>query len=179
MKRVMALLLLAALLLAGCAGRKLTVNHEEHTVFDGKYTYRFVDDSTVSTRTIRITYPNGGIYRWEQDLSQHHTTAHGRGNELYDPVEYTPGEELVEAIAGFGEEPKKPREVNWGAIIGGVVIIGLGIWIVADPYTHWNWRFGRWFKDPEPSDEGLGRIMATGYLEIAIGVISILAGIFA
>ena len=180
MKKVVIFLLLAALLLTGCAGKKYTVNAEDGTISDGKYTYQYKDESTAQSRTIRIVYPNGGIYRWEQDIGEHQSYSGGRGNELYDPVEYARGEDLVDAIL----EPKQPPEdpyafsVNWPFVLMGIAMIGLGIWQAASPHLQWHWRFGRWYKNSEPSDEGIGWIMASGYIDMIIGIIMILLGIF-
>lgn len=181
MKRVITLFLLAALLLAGCAGKKITVDYEEHTISDGKYTYQYTDESTIHNRTIRIVYPNGGIYRWEEHYSERNSYSYGNGNELYDPVEYALGEDLVDAILAPEQEPQDPYEfeVIWPMILTGALLIGYGICLVVSPYTHWKWRYGIMFDNAQPSDEAIGQFMALGYLNIAIGVIAILIGIFA
>ena len=179
MKKVVIFLLLAALLLTGCAGKKYTVNAEDGTVSDGKYTYEYTESTTEHGRVIQIVYPNGGIFRWEEFNGEHYSESRGQGIEKYDPVTYTPGENLVEEILGpVTEADEKPHEVKWEMIIAGILLIGFGIFLVAEPELHWYWRIGMWFVDGEPSDEGLGRIMAGGYIAIIFGVISILAGIF-
>ena len=176
MKRVFALLLLAALLLAGCAGKTITVDAEAKTISDGKYTYHYTDTTAtnrVTSRTIRIEYPNGSYYLWNKTSNG---TACSTTYNHYGTFDdrHTSGNVLVEAILELDQETPELQEskkftVSWPAILVGAALMGLGIWMVAKPC-------------PEPKEEpGANAItwtIVSGYAEILLGIIAILMGFF-
>lgn len=189
MKRVVTLILLVALLLCGCAaeqpepqepytsvinGVSYYVNPEAQTItVDGyDYYYTYIDND--DRRGVSITYPNGTV------VTDSYSPSSGMGGVSFSSMDvsgYADCYDLLDVV------PEQVREEEKGEMIQliflGIPLIALGWWEAARPDTHWNWMYGWRYKDAEPSDEALGRIMAAGYLEIAFGVILILIGIFA
>lgn len=286
MKRVITLLLLAVLLLgvfllAGCRSQKLTVDPDNGTISDGKYTYTYTDETTSKDgtvrRVIRIKYPNGSYYLWEQYRGYDYFNSGGQGLGAYDVTVYTRGEDLVNAIRELDQEQvTEPTgvyieqigdqkfeidtdnqtittnghvfpyefdghtvsitypngstliyckgDVSWGnadedtvenngepyanyedlisvvpwpeplqiksvkttfvfnirwpRIIMGLILIAVGVWMVHKPAAFWQYRFGRWYKNAEPSDLAIKGFVAGGYFDIILGMIVVLTGIF-
>lgn len=172
MKRATALLLLVVLLLAGCAKKAITVDPQAKTISDGKYTYTYTDTTNINqgtVRTIRIKYPNGYTYIWEESKSEKFSSI---GYDDYGIFEnkYTPGDELVNAILEQElelQEEKEPYRILWSAVLAGAGLIALGIWMIAKPC-------------PEPkSDSGANALtwtMVCGYAELGLGIIAVLMG---
>lgn len=182
-RRILAplLLIVTVLLLTGCAS-KLTVDRENKTITDGKGTYAYTDNTDIrengTFRTITITYPNGAqYYWWERQYADGHSSLTSDHLGPYDTVEYIDGESLVEIIIGDPEaEPKKWSPSVWGIVLG-VVIAGLGIWILRKPELFWKIRFLFWFKDGEPSDYALHMIGTDGLLCAIIGIVIIIVSL--
>ena len=55
--------------------------------------------------------------------------------------------------------------------LGGIVIILIGIFNLADPYRAWYLRYGWRYKDAEPSDAALLTTQIGGGIAIVLGVI--------
>lgn len=181
MKRLLSLFLLAALLLTGCS-RKLTVDKENKTMSDGKYTYTYTDKTTTNggntIHTVTITYPNGAVYSWRQSGGAISTTTYDTSGS-YDPVEYAPGGDLIEALYPEDEESDNTiGDAEVWLLIGGLFFLGMGIWQVCAPYFFWRLRFGRYVKDAEPSDRGLEVVIASGVLAIICAIILVIVAIF-
>ena len=198
MKRLIALLLLAAVLLCACAP-ELSVDTENQTMSDGKYTYTYTDrtrtDEGGTVRNITITYPNGGIYWWTETQTDRYKQATYSTSGNYDRVKYTPGEDLVKLLVPqdvtvvtvpdevlVGMEPEEEKN-EWTAervflILLGLVVMGLGGWQIARPEAWWQWRARYWVKNGEPTDYGLSAIIFSGICECIIGVVAILMALF-
>lgn len=200
MKRVLILLFLTALLLCGCtAEEKKQEPQEPYTsVIDGisyyvdpeaqtvtaqghKYRYRYIDNK--DTRGIRIIYPNGAV------VTDSHPVGGGMGGISWSNADvdiqigngkpYADCYDLLDVIPAQAEE-KEEKEEKGDMIylfFYGLPLIALGWWTAARPYTHWYWAFGWRYKDAEPSDEALFRIMGIGYFLIVCGIILTLIGI--
>lgn len=189
MKRAIVLFLWMALLLGGCAsepqqsqepytsvinGVSYYVNPEAQTITaqGHEYYYRYIDHD--DRRGVSITYPNGTV------VTDSYSTSSGMGGVSFSSMDmngYADCYDLLDVVPEQVQEEEKGEMIQ--LIFLGIPLIGLGWWEAACPDTHWNWMYGWRYRNAEPSDEALGRIMAVGYLEIAFGVILILIGIFA
>lgn len=194
MKRSIILLFMVALLLCGCAteqepqlpfscsvnGVEYYVNPETQTITSqgNEYHYRYIDDD--DRHGVSITYPNGAIV----SESYENGGSGGVGWSNADP-EFVMSQgstyaNCYDLLSVVPEQVKKEdRTVMWQLIFFGVALIAIGWWEAACPYTHWDWQYGWRYKDAEPSEEALGRIVAFGIFQIVLGVIMVLIGIFA
>lgn len=173
MKRVFALLLLAVMLLAGCAQKNITVDTQAKIISDGKSTYTYTDTTNTTkqgtVRTIRIKYPNGYTYIWEESKSEKFSSTGFDDYGIFDD-KYTPGDELVNVIlereSGIQKE-KEPYRIEWVAVVFGALLAALGIWMIAKPA-------------PEPrTNSGANALtwtMVCGYAELGLGIIAVLMG---
>ncbi len=148
MKRVV-LLLMALLLLSGCAakprqieyaGQTLTVDREQGTVSDGVHEYKY----TYENENVTLVYPNGVVYE---------AVFSGLTEEEWASIEdYAAPRALVYAV----EEAEASRNSNALLILGGIVLLGVSLFELWKPNFFWELRHGWKFKEmPEPSEEYL------------------------
>ena len=72
-------------------GVTYTVDPENSTIFDGKYTYKYAFDGNSADYDATINYPNGAFYWWES------SSRGGQGgySHGYDEALYAKGEVLT------------------------------------------------------------------------------------
>ena len=111
MKKLFAVLMMAALLLAGCAAQKdgLQVDAGARTISDGTNTYSYTDITEGAVRTVTVTYPDGNSYVWVQETG-------GRYTGLYNREKYVDGASLVAAVI----DPDPADEDTYVKVVGGV-----------------------------------------------------------
>lgn len=179
-RKIIALFIMAALLLTGCApssgehvvqidGVELRVNAELGRVTDGKHAYRY----TQSEGEITVVYPNGVTYT---QVSHDHGVAdniHGDG----DVSGYLEPGVVFAAI----ERRSGGIELDGGSVLTillGIVVFGLGLWSVTSPESVWMLENGWRFENAEPSDLALALNKVGGVVAMIGGTIMVIAGIF-
>ena len=171
--RILAAVLLAAVLLTGCGGSStyevaslwgvVTIDPEAKTLTCGSnvYAYEITASETVTTTTIR--YPNGATYyRHSSGM-----TGHSSHSEDYDENRYIPGDVLISLL-----EQEYPREKK-GSTFLGLVCIAMGVWGIAKPESLWYLGYGWRYRNAEPSDAALIVERLSGVLCIVVGLIQI------
>lgn len=177
MKRVIILVLLAALLLCGCGSKGLTLDTDAQTISDGKYTYQYEDELVSNAlgdiRTITITYPNGGKYIWRNSHTDSMDRTHYDYTDDYDEVTYAEGERLVTFLMNPESEAEK-NEVSVALIVAGAGFVVLGVLNVMFPRAFFQITEGWRYENLEPSENGLlvrgigGAITAIGGIVLII-----------
>jgi hypothetical protein len=186
MKRAAILLLLAALLLTGC-GAEEAQPQTPYTQFVGNT--QFYVDPVAMTITANghvfaykytqdgcsVTYPNGAV-----------VTQMGNGVSWGNAdAEFiiSNGSNYVDCnvlLMLVPEQVAQEEKGEWIPLIFvGIAIAAMGVWMYACPHVLWKWKYGWRYKNAEPSDTGLAVIMASGIIEIIVGIIMVLIGIFA
>lgn len=170
--RILILLLLAALLLCGCARKQsvytvdvshngvdmvFTVDTENGTITDGQHTYSY----EVSGSTTTITYPNGASYYETKNGS---VSNMGWSND-YDSKTYIDGDTLMAVLS------KDTPKANLDHLLLGLVLIALGAFNVFLPHAACYIAYGWRFKDAEPSDAALVASRVGGVVVAIIGLI--------
>jgi hypothetical protein len=164
MKKLIALFLLAVLLLTACAGSNvydtvdgpLTVDWEQHRISDGRYSYGFRQEDSQSDERVILTFPDGAEYVC-YGLDGSLTTLSGGHPD--EGAGYTDIEDLYAAVChtkpagpiefqGFG-----PYDLIFLPL--GLILLGIGIFFIADPESGWQWTVGRFVESGEPSERGL------------------------
>ena len=180
MKKIVILLLLAALLLTACQSqpRTITIDRDAGTLSDGTYTYEYTEEKYDNYHSITIYYPDGCRYYWT-DMG---TEVIEQGE--YDGYTYASAQQLLDTIQGtvIIGQPEQSANVSDRVylILLAVVLVGLGLWETARPEQSWYLAHGWKYKDAEPSDVAIGLIRGMGILELvfaAILVIVLLIGV--
>ncbi len=172
MKKLIGLLLVMGLLLAGCGqrtqtymvekgGKRYTVDTGSQTIREGNYIYRYELTRTTDGYSLEITYPNGATYFY----SQGKTDGTGGWSENYDAGRFASGTVLREAL-----EESVLTEKGKSSYLGlAVLLAGLGVWCAAAPRSVWYLKGGWKYKDAEPSEAAVWayRIVGAGLVVIA------------
>lgn len=175
MKKVIIFLLLAALLLTGCAEKtKIVVDTENRTISDGSHTYEYTDTATGDLRILMIRYPNGQIYTWTQNGNTSSGEYAGNG----DPSSYTQGSVLAHAVLRPNLQEEEEQPYFWILVLVGGVLTLLGLLHVCFPHKIWDLFLHRWYHE-DASNFALSRIIATGVGQLILGIAVILTAIFA
>lgn len=158
MKRTVILLLLLALVLAGCSAAPtkpytvdinndtLTIDPINCTITHGEDVYSYaITTRGETTVEYEITYPNGARYYETSTKSG----GHSGWSEDYDESRYLSGNQLVWAL-----ESQVPRS-GGGNVAAGLLLLTLGAWHTFSPYSAWYISYGWRYKDAEPSDAAL------------------------
>ena len=185
---VFALLLAAAMLLAGCKkeplpmvytvysyGAPYTIDTEGRTISDGTYTYGY--EYAASGSSVSFTYPDGNVYSagiQSANSSGAGGLSAGSVSADYDYSSgYTDPLSLCYALAS-------PREPKGAASSGANPLLALllccvGIFNLAAPKASWYLSYGWRFKDAEPSDAYMALARIGGGIAVVIGVIMLIA----
>lgn len=167
---VFLLAILAAFLLAACVpesepiyevergGVIFTVDTVNQTITADGHTYGY----QISGGSTTITYPNGATYYW----SWSGNVGSGGWGEGYDPETYVDGDILLDVL-----NQGTPQKESGGNPLLGLLLIALGIWHAASPYTAWYLSHGWRYKNAEPSDLALGMTRVGGFVVIVAGII--------
>lgn len=185
MKRAVVLLLLAVLLLSGCAKAEqpryiedaelgLTVDTQQQTITDGTYTYHY----TVSDTQITVTYPNGATYyRNFHEYSEGASYVTENWSEDYDDVTYRDAWDLLSVIPEEELGTQSGTQMDVTAILAGVGMIAVGILCVGSPYTVWYGEHGWKYKDAEPSELALSMATIGGVILLIAGIAAFIMGL--
>ena len=184
MKRVLAILLLAAMVLcAGCRkvpqtytykvnGKTLTVNTVDKTIDDGKYIYRYAVDKK---HNITITYPDGSVYPSDSDLGV--VVIGGADGNVSTDSMYRPGSAYVSGWVLMNSLEKvvgKQATFHLGYFLLGLLVIAMGLLGALDPETAILWRHLWWFKDAEPTDYAIFMTRLGGIVSVVIGIVFVI-----
>ena len=160
-------------------GTVYTVDKENGTISDGKYTYFYEFEGNASDYKVTITYPNGTTGSWHQE--RNHGTGFGFQGGL--GTDYTYCDNLAEAIAQGAlkapqppEEPKEPIKFRgpraFEQILGSLLLISLGIIFVTKPKEMARAKFSFWVRNAEPSDLAIWMYRIVGVWVTFAGVIT-------
>ena len=186
---IFALILAAAMLLAGCKkeplpavytvysyGAPYTIDTEGRTISDGTYTYGY--EYAASGSSVSFTYPDGNVYSagiQSANSSGAGGVSAGSVSADYDYSSgYTDPLSLCYALAS-------PRETERAASSGSnhpfvaLLLCGVGIFNLAAPKASWYLSYGWRFKDAEPSDAAITLSRIGGAIAVVIGVIMLIA----
>lgn len=171
MKRVILLLLLAAVFLSGCdifysspapsepytvtvdrygETTTLTIDPISQTIQDGFYTY----DYAFSQDDIVIYYPEDeAVFSRGFDEETGTYTASGEESEKFVEEAYIDGDTLVNLVE---QQIKQSRssELNLAIILVGVAVLAVGIWRRANPYYPWRKIIGKSRKASDHKKDG-------------------------
>lgn len=173
MKKIVLIWMAGLLALALCAcsaetaytverrGRAYQVDTEASTVSDGKETYRYTFSGNSKAYDLKIEYPDGSSYWWEQ----RENVGYGGSSEDYDESRYTSGDILRDVLAA-----KAPRASGGYSGIG-ALLVSLGLFEAIAPRAAWYWGYGWRFKDVEPSEAALWLGRVGGVLAAAVGIV--------
>lgn len=149
--------ILCMLVFGSCTSKSTTYTVEQHGVtyevdtinhliFDGTHTYQYTFEGNSSTYKVKIIYPDGSTYWWQQqDYS-----GYGGGSNTYDETKYVPGDRLRDVLF-----VKAPRESGKGNYLFALLLLLFGSINIASPDTIWYLEYGWRFKKAEPSDTAL------------------------
>lgn len=181
MKKLLALILLAALLLMTCActssgvyeadGLRLTVDWEQHQVDDGQHVYDFSWEETDNQERVFITYPNETQYCVH---AVNGTVLALSANQHGDIADYVSPETLYAAIND--QRPVSPMVFQgFGGydilmFIAAAIIIIVGLFVVSDPEVAWKMRFDWMVEHVELTDRALVVIRLCGVCTIVSGI---------
>lgn len=169
--RIVILLLLVVFLLVGCAqaqteytvsvsyngqDMEFTVNRQNNTISDGKYTYSYA----VNDNSISITYPNGGTY---YETKRDNGTGNIGWSKEYDPDTYIKGDTLVNVL-------ENATGNGGGNPLAGLLLMALGAFFAFKPEWAWYLSHGWHYKNAEPSDISLVVARISGAAVIIIGL---------
>ena len=176
MKKAFAALLCVLMLLALCScGNKTssvytvgkyTVDTENGTISDGKYTYQYEFSPKTGGYALHITYPNGSYYWWNQDG----TSGFGGFSDNYNDSMFASGMDLRMILEQ--DAPKEKTQKNVFIIL---VLIVFGAFFTITPYTAWQLESGWKFNNAEPSDIALAVNRISGIVMLVIALILIIS----
>lgn len=186
MKKIIPIILLAALLLTACRwesdavstdpytysnGEKtLYVDPQAGTITCGVHTYRFEIDGD----NISIIYPNGCKYIMTvRDGISYGGYTTGMNSTFFAENGYEDGDNLMAAVERFMPNNDGGLDSGGTSIMGvmcGVLICGIGLWSLLAPQSAWYVSHGWRYKDAEPSDAALA-------VESIVGIIAIVGGL--
>lgn len=184
---ILALMLAAAMLLAGCKkeplptvytvysyGAPYTIDTEGRTISDGTYTYGY--EYAASGSSVSFTYPDGDVYSagiQSANSSGAGGVSAGSISADYDYSSgYTDPLSLCYALAS-------PRETEKAASSGAnpllaLLLCAVGIFNLAAPKASWFLCYGWRFKDAEPSDAYMALARIGGAIALVIGIIMLI-----
>jgi hypothetical protein len=171
---ITALLLMVSLL--GCNAKETTytiskngidfeVDSVQKTISEGSNVYRYEFSGNSSSFEVRITYPDGSSYWYNQSGG----VGGGGWSDDYAEDRYVPGDTLVDVV-----REKAPKKTNPGKIVGGLVLMVLGLVNILAPKLSWYLGYGWRYKNAEPSDIALTLARIGGGIEIVAGIILLL-----
>ena len=190
MKKLIALLLLVALLLTGCAGatgpvtyeyqgRDLTVDLDHGRIIDGQDLYRFERRDTGDGEEFTVKYPNGAsVYRLYRDNG--HISGGVVGNSTASTDGYIDIDDLCAIIGDTGSDFGAGGIAfeNILLILMGVAAVVFGIFCMGNAEGVWQMSEGWKFRNAEPSDLALSMTTIGGVISLIVGIGMILGGIF-
>lgn len=144
-------------------GMSFTVDTVNQTITADGYTYGY----RISGGNTTITYPNGATYFWTWSGN----VGAGGGSSDYDPSTYVDGDILLAVL----EQDAPSKGSGNGNPLLELLLIALGIWHAASPYSAWYLSRGWRYKNAEPSDLVLGMTRFGGIVVIVIGIIVLFA----
>lgn len=181
MKKLLVLILLAALLLTVCActssgvyeadGLRLTVDWDLYQISDGQHVYNYSCEQTSDGEKIVITYPNGAQYFVIIVDGTVLATGSAQAGDISD---YISPETLFAAI-----DDQRPMSAmvfqgfdGYDIImfILAACIIIVGLFVVSDPEVAWKMRFDWLVENVELTDRALSVIRFCGVCTTVSGI---------
>ena len=152
-----------------------TVNKENCTVTDGKYTYFYEFEGNASNYKVTITYPDGKTDFWIGSPNG------GSGGGIGFGTDYADCCFLAEVIAMGAPKapaptvkPEPSQEPNFYAqFMYTAILFLLGFLFLVFPEAMARRKIYFWAKNAEPSDFAIGFYRVLGAFCILVGVISI------
>lgn len=145
-------------------GTSYVVDTENGTISDGTNTYTYSFSGNSSSYNVDITYPDGSTYWFK--MSGY--SGYGGWSDDYDENRYVDGDTLRNVLL-----EKAPKESNPGKFFAIILLLAVGFFHVASPYTAWYLEYGWRYKNAEPSDLALGMNRVGGVVAIIVAVIMI------
>lgn len=167
-KRLLIVLAVLLLLLAGCGskvytvsqgGKEFTVDPVNRTVTDGQQTYTYEIGYGATGYDLKITYPDGSCYLWETEKG----IGTGGGSLDYDANRYVPGEILRDVLEQGAIQQSADNNKALYFVLK-VLLLAFGVFQAVFPEKIWYINRGWAFKDAEPSGLALGVYRAGGVL---------------
>lgn len=178
MKRygIILMVLLLTMAMIGCAARETTytvtrngiefaVDSTQKTISQGDHVYHYTFSGDTSSFKVTITYPDGSSYWCNQSDSSGQS---GWSND-YREDKYVSGDTLVEVL-----REKAPRQTNSGKVVGGLLLMGLGLFDCIVPQVSWYLGYGWRYKNAEPSDAALVFARIGGGIAVIAGIVLLL-----
>ena len=162
--RIFCLLLLLAVVLAGCGGKlepvpeiyfhtdgrtgvASTVNTVDGTLEQNGVVYNFSVEGSGDNYVISIRYPDGSVY---EENCEDGMIFGGYLDYKYPGAEYAQGDALAEVLRDA--VPQK-KEVQWGKkLLTSCFCLVIGVAILLFPDLTWYFRYGWASQNAEPSD---------------------------
>ena len=148
------------------AGIAFEVDTENSTISDGTYTYKYTFSGDAESYAVKITYPNGSTYYWNQSG----TSGQGGWSDDYDRDLYVDGGTLCDVAAA--KAPKASAPTN---VFGVLLLIGIGVFNLAAPQAAWYLSYGWRYKNAEPSDTALIMARVSGVAVLVIALLMIIS----
>lgn len=189
MKRTMAifaLILAAAMLLAGCKkeplpavytvysyGAPYTIDTEGRTISDGTYTYGY--EYAASGSSVSFTYPDGNVY--SAGISTANSSGAGgmSAGAISADYDYSSGYTDPLSLCYALTSPRETERASNTNPLVALLLCGVGIFNLAAPKASWYLSYGWRFKDAEPSDAAITLSRIGGAIAVVIGVIMLIA----
>lgn len=189
MKRTMAifaLILAAAMLLAGCKkeplpkvytvysyGAPYTIDTESRTISDGTYTYGY--EYAASGSRVSFTYPDGNVYSAGIQSANSSGAGGLSAGSVSADYDYNSGYTDPLTLYRALTSPRETERASDTNPLVALLLCGVGIFNLAAPKASWYLSYGWRFKDAEPSDAYMALARIGGGIAIVIGVIMLIA----
>lgn len=168
MKRLVAIVLLLALLLCGCQEQtkffvtvnlvEYTVDTQERTISGGTYRYTYSSHgystgSGDSSTTLTLFYPDGGEYKHTRDIRQGEVTEKGEWVTKANTIRYASPKDLIWVLDKVDSTPQ--TKVDGWKLAAAALIAALSVLELVFPGLWIRLRCMWYVEDPEPSDSGI------------------------
>ena len=189
MKRTMAifaLILAAAMLLAGCKkeplpkvytvysyGAPYTIDTEGRTISDGTYTYGY--EYAASGSRVSFTYPDGNVYSAGIQSANSSGAGGVSAGSVSADYDYNSGYTDPLSLCYALTSPRETERASDTNPLVALLLCGVGIFNLAAPKASWYLSYGWRFKDAEPSDAAITLSRIGGGIAVVIGVIMLIA----
>ena len=148
------------------AGTVFEVDTEAGTISDGTHTYKYTFSGDAESYAVKITYPNGSTYYWNQS----ETSGQGGWSDDYDGELYVDGGTLCDVAAA-----KAPRPSGSSNIPAVLLLSLIGVFNLAAPQAAWYLSYGWRYKNAEPSDTALIMARVSGVAVLVIALLMIIS----
>ena len=157
--------------------KTFTLNADDYTIYDGRFTYITMIGEYENGKKYIFLYPNSSTWSVEIKNGGDINTGRVEYSEDYGEPRYATGEELYEAYTALMpmvEDKDGLFNIEFTApkVIFTVLFLGIGIFMIAAPYTIWRVFEGWKFEEKvEPSDAYIGVVVAAGVVSIIVALV--------